>query len=149
MRPATSHDSPDWEALRRALWPDLSTAGNARECAAILNDDEYAVFVAESDSSLSGFIEARLRPYADGCDSSPVGFIEGWYVAPESRGAGIGRLLVNAAEAWARSKGCTEMASDALLENAEGLRAHEHLGYAEVERKVAFRKDLRAAIRPQ
>ena len=133
---------PAWQALRSDLWPDLNAA-NARECAAILGDEGYAVFVAESGNELTGFVEARLRPYADGCDTSPVGFIEGWYVVPESRRTGIGKMLVAAAETWARSKGCTEMASDAILENAEGRRAHERLGYAEVERKVAFRKDLR------
>jgi hypothetical protein len=37
------------------------------------------------------------------------------------------------------------MASDALLDNEDGRRAHEHLGYAEVEQAVRFRKDLRAA----
>ncbi|MBV8171599.1 MAG: GNAT family N-acetyltransferase, partial [Candidatus Eremiobacteraeota bacterium] len=108
-------------------------------------DPSYAVFVSESDQRLSGFIEVRLRPYADGCDTSPVGYIEGWYVEPASRRSGIGRRLVAAAEQWARARGCSEMASDSLLDNENGRRAHEHLGYAEVEQAVRFRKDLRTA----
>lgn len=44
-----------------------------------------------------GFVEASLRPYAEGCDTRPVGYLEGGYVAPEWRGQGIGRALVEAA----------------------------------------------------
>ena len=142
-RRANSGDLQAWRTLRRVLWPDISDVENASECEAILGDDDFAVFVADAANVLVGFVEARLRQYADGCDSSPVGFIEGWYVAPESRHAGVGRKLVFAAEEWARSRGCTEMASDALLENIEGHAAHKHLGYSEVEKKIAFRKDLR------
>ena len=144
IRAAVSHDIQAWHTLRRALWPEIDDPGkDARECEAMLADGRFGVFVAERDGELAGFVEARLRPYADGCETSPVGFIEGWYVVPEQRRRGIGRSLVAAAERWARSKGCTEMASDALLENADSHRAHERLGYAEVEKRVAFRKDLR------
>jgi aminoglycoside 6'-N-acetyltransferase I len=88
-------------------------------------------------------IEASLRKFADGCSTTPVGYIEGWYVAPQHRRSGIGRCLVEAAEQWARSQGCTEMASDSLLDNFDSQRAHARLGYQEVERAVRFRKDLR------
>jgi len=44
-----------------------------------------------------GFVEVSLRPYAEGCDTRPVGYLEGGYVAPEWRGQGIGRALVEAA----------------------------------------------------
>ena len=84
----------------------------------------------------------RLREYAEGCNSSPVGFVEGWYVDPEARRSGVGRRLVEAAEDWAREAGCTEMASDSLIDNDEGHRAHEAIGFTEVERLVCFRKSL-------
>jgi aminoglycoside 6'-N-acetyltransferase I len=58
------------------------------------------------------------------------------------RRRGVGRALLNAAEAWARDRGHTEMASDALIENAVSHAAHARAGYVEVERAVRFRKDL-------
>jgi aminoglycoside 6'-N-acetyltransferase I len=84
-----------------------------------------------------------LRPYVDGCDSSPVPFIEGWYVAPEARRTGVGGTLVRAAEAWAIAQGYSEMASDALLDNDVSHWAHASLGFEEVERAIRFRKSLK------
>jgi aminoglycoside 6'-N-acetyltransferase I len=89
-----------------------------------------------------GFLEASLRAYADGCDSSPVGYIEGWYVLPEHRRRNVGRSLVQAAEDWARTRGCSEMASDVLLQNTISQQAHIRLGYEEVDRVVQYRKGL-------
>ena len=102
-----------------------------------------AVFVVESSGArLSGFLECGPRAYADGCSTSPVGYIEGWWVDPDSRGQGVGSLLVSAAEAWARSRGYTEMASDAKLGNALSQRVHKTLGYVETQRVVCYRKQL-------
>ena len=130
--------------MRVALWPHLSDAENERESAAIMEQPEqFVVFVAISPAgAIEGFVEVRLREYADGCDSSPVGYLEGWFVVPQRRRAGVGRQLVAAAEDWARSHGCTEMGSDSILDNVDGQRAHARLGYEEIERQVCFRKSL-------
>jgi len=45
-------------------------------------------------------------------------------------------------EQWGLEVGCSELASDALLENVDSHRAHGRLGFKEVERLVAFRKSL-------
>ena len=101
------------------------------------------VFVVDrGDGSLAGFVEAGSRPYAEGCDTSPVGYIEAWYIDDDLRRQGYGRALLDAAEDWARQQGYREMASDALLDNEASHRAHEAAGYDEVERIVTFRKLL-------
>ena len=52
-----------------------------------LSDDEsYAVFVSEGPYGLDGFLEVSIRPQAEKCHSGRVGYIEGWYVAPEAAG---------------------------------------------------------------
>ena len=80
---------------------------------------------------LVGFVEVDLRSHPDGCNpAQPVGYIEGWYVADEYRGSGIGSRLVAQADHWAaRSHHCIEIAWDALLDNEVSQRAHEALGY--------------------
>lgn len=140
IRPLRPEDLFAYLPLRAALWPEGGDDGE--EVERILKDADQAAFVAEEEGKVVGFVEVALRPYAEGCDTRPVGYLEGWYVVPEWRGRGIGRALVEAAEAWARAKGCREMASDAELGNLPGQEAHRCLGYQEVERIVCFRKDL-------
>lgn len=149
IRPAAPVDAAAWTALRHALWPDADAGALADEALTFLSGDIApaalaAVFIAEaSDGALLGMLELSLRPYADGCESSPVPYIEGWYVIEGHRGRGVGAALVKAAEDWARDHGHSEMASDALLENIVSERAHKALGFAEVERAIRFRKALR------
>jgi aminoglycoside 6'-N-acetyltransferase I len=105
--------------------------------------EDGGVFIAcGNDDTICGFVEVAARPYADGCDTSPVGFIEAWYVDSALRRMGVGRALLAAAEEWARGRGYSEMASDALLDNTVSPRALEGAGYVEVERAVRYRKAL-------
>jgi aminoglycoside 6'-N-acetyltransferase I len=105
----------------------------------------YQVLLAKTDSGKAvGFAEAALRvDYVNGTDSSPVAFLEGLYVAPGSRRAGVARALVAAVEQWARREGCSELASDCLLENIDAHEVHRALGFGETERVVYFRKEIR------
>lgn len=125
--------------MRAALWP----ADHRAEIAEWFANPSFAVFVAERDGgALGGFVEVGERAYAEGCDSSPVAFLEGWYVDEDLRGSGVAAALVRAAEEWARAHGHTEMASDTELTNDRAIAAHRRLGYDEVERLVCFRRDL-------
>jgi GNAT superfamily N-acetyltransferase len=102
------------------LFPEGSSEEHERDLRVLLARDDATVFVAErDDGSVCGFVEAGTRPYVDGCDSSPVGYIEAWYVDPDSRRAGVGRALLNAAEGWAIDRGYTEMGSDAPCMGSE------------------------------
>lgn len=131
------------------MWPESSSEEHARELQFILNGKfsgqlPLVILAAEaSDGTLAGFLEAGLRSYADGCDAShPVGYVEGWYITEEWRRQGIGAKLLRAAEDWARSQGCKEMASDTRIDNDASQRAHKALGFEVVERSVLYRKAL-------
>jgi aminoglycoside 6'-N-acetyltransferase I len=144
IREIVESDRHDWVRLREALWPGSLADHDAETRAYFERGAEVPViFVAETEGRLVGFLELDHRKYAPGCDSSPVPFIEGWYVEPAAQGRGIGRALVEAAEAHARAAGHREIASDAEMENADGIAAHRALGYEEIERVVCFRKALR------
>jgi aminoglycoside 6'-N-acetyltransferase I len=149
IRPARPADAPALAALCFALWPDSPLAEHAQEVEAKLAGQARSTlplvcFTAEAqDGTLIGFVETGLRSHADGCDpAQPVGFLEGWYVAPDFRRQGIGRRLVAAAEAWARSQGCVEMASDTWIDHDLSQRAHAALGFEAIDRCVHFRKLL-------
>ncbi|MFY9720743.1 MAG: GNAT family N-acetyltransferase [Candidatus Cybelea sp.] len=75
-------------------------------------------------------------------NSAPIPHVEGWYVEPTARTCGVGRALMDCAEAWARDQGFTELASDTEIHNAGSLAAHERCGFVETERLVKLRKPL-------
>ena len=133
----------DYRALRIRLWPDCLESCD-REIEDILaNPDVWAVFIVSLESEgAAGFIEVHLREFAEGADSSPVAFIEGWYVLPEQRKHGLGRALLRAAEIWALSQGCRELGSDTQVNNYLSIEVHRQLGFQEVERLVCFLKRL-------
>lgn len=142
----TLHDHDGWLPLRAALWPD-SAADSDPETHTILGAPErYLVLVFTSENGeASGFAEASIRTdYVNGTHSSPVAFLEGLYVQPAHRGQGIARQLVASVERWAVEMGCTELASDALVENQVSHAMHEALGFEETERVVYFLRDLKA-----
>lgn len=142
-----SVEQPGWLELRLALWPEGGAAAHLPEMGELLAaPDRYGQFVAyESDGRPAGLLELALRhDYVNGTDSSPVAFVEGIYVTPQARRRGVGRELMERAFAWARERGCTEIASDALLDNTTSHAVHLALGFVETERVVYYAKRLRA-----
>jgi aminoglycoside 6'-N-acetyltransferase I len=141
----TSIEQPGWLALREALWTDCPREQQLREMAEHAGSPgRFADFVAYSPNGQPvGLAEAAMRTdYVNGAASSPVAFLEGIYVAPQSRRRGVAASLVDAVSAWARQCGCSELASDALLENQASHAVHLALGFEESERAVFFRKPL-------
>jgi aminoglycoside 6'-N-acetyltransferase I len=144
-RHATAADGEALAALRFALWPDEPLAVRRAETEANLarTDGGLATFVAEVEGEVIAFAEVSLRrDYVNGCESSPVAFLEGIYVRPDRRRLGVARALVVGAEQWGRTQGCRELASDALLDNLASHRFHAGAGFEETERVVYFRKVL-------
>lgn len=143
IRAYAEGDWAEWLRMSRALFPEYAPDDLAKGMREFSARSDGEVFVIDrGDGSLGGFVEAGSRPYAEGCDTSPVGYVEAWYVDDDLRRRGYGQALLHAAEDWARQQGYREMASDALLDNETSHRAHKASGYTEVERIVTFRKAL-------
>lgn len=135
-------DRTEWARMRSALWPEQ----NAADMDAWLARGDAIVLVADTGlGRLCGFAEVGERSVADSCDTSPVAYLEGWWVDQSFRRQGIGAALVVAAEDWARARGHREFASDTTLDNTVSQAAHRRLGFTEVERAVLYRKTLRPA----
>ena len=133
IRPMRQGEVADVTRMMRALWP---AAGD-------YDFTDETVFVSERpDGGLGGFVSFSIRSWAEGCDSTPVPYIEGWWVAPEARRAGIGRALVEAVENWCREHGYQELGSDVEPENTASLAAHAALGFEPTLRLQFFRKRL-------
>ncbi len=139
---ATSADSAALGALAGLLWAH-DPAELAAEFAALTASSEAACFLACERGQALGFAQCQLRrDYVEGCDTSPVGFLEGIYVDEAHRHSGVARALLHACEDWARSMGCTEFASDCEIDNHPSLTWHLNAGFEEVNRTIWFAKKL-------
>lgn len=129
-------------ALGARLWPHHTEAELEADFAEAMAGGA-AYFLALAGGVPAGFAQCQLRrDYVEGTDSSPVGYLEGIFVAEEYRGRGGARQLLAACETWARDQGCTEFASDCELDNAQSIRFHLGVGFREANRIVCFAKKL-------
>jgi aminoglycoside 6'-N-acetyltransferase I len=149
VRQAQISDRDEIAKMCALLWPDTSFEEHRHEIGLLLSSGmsgtlPAAILVSsDDDGALTGFLQTGLRSHADGCDTAhSVGFVEGWFVYESLRGRGIGKALLHAAEDWARSHGCIEMASDTWIDHTLSQKVHEALGFEIVDRCVNFRKRL-------
>jgi len=146
VRPARREDARTLARFRAGLWPEDSEVGHRLEVDRFFEGsapEPLAILVADDAGRAVGFAELSIRPWAEGCVTNRVAYLEGWFVAPEARGRGVGRALVAAAEEWAVAQGCKELASDTQPDNEGSAAAHRALGFTDVGLVRCFRKDLR------
>ena len=129
--------------LALELWPDHSRVELAAEFSALLQAEDTAVFGWLQEGRWEAFAQCQLRhDYVEGCETSPVGYLEGIFVRKPLRCRGVARALLERCQAWAREKGCREFASDCELSNEESLRFHLAMGFEEAGRIICFIKRL-------
>ena len=143
IRRASPGDIGELTALALALWPGHDAGELQAELLELLEREDAGFFLAYDGDSAVGFAQCQLRrDYVEGTGSSPVGYLEGIYVAEGRRGQGLARALLSACEAWAKEKGCREFASDCGLGNTRSLEFHLRMGFAEANRIICFTKKL-------
>jgi aminoglycoside 6'-N-acetyltransferase I len=143
VRRAAPADAAAWLSMRCALWPEGSESEHGAEIARYFAgqlQQPLETLLAFAGGRPVGFAELSIRSYAEDCVTDRVAYLEGWYVVPDARRTGVGRALVEAAEAWGRAQQCAEFASDALIENDVSAAAHRALGFEETVRIRCFRK---------
>lgn len=143
IRKADLSDITVLAELAVLLWPHHTPKEMEEDVAQIMGQEDAAFFLAYGEETPVGFAQCQLRhDYVEGTDSSPVGYLEGIYVAESCRGRGIARTLLAACESWAKEKGCTEFASDCELDNVQSLRFHLGVGFEEAGRIICFAKKI-------
>lgn len=143
IRAYVDGDWAEWLRMTLALFPNDAPGDFTSDMQQFRARSDAEVFVVERpDGRLAGFVEVGSRSHADGCATSPVGYIEALFVDPDVRRQRYALGLLDAADEWARQRGYREMASDALIDNAVSHAAHRRAGYEEVDRVVTFRKSL-------
>ena len=99
----------------------------------------HAVFVAESQELVIGWLHVSVAPLLEVALRAEV---NGLVVDEQQRSAGAGAQLLDAAERWARSRGCKSVSvrSNVIRERAHGF--YERHGYEQYKTQKAFRKIL-------
>ena len=89
-----------------------------------------AIFIAEDDQGVAlGFI--HLQSGKDYCYYEGHGHIADLIVAPEAEGRGIGRVLIEKGEEWARSQGFRWLTVSVFAQNLRAREVYRRLGYGE------------------
>ncbi|MEL6858423.1 MAG: GNAT family N-acetyltransferase [Pseudomonadota bacterium] len=97
---------------------------------AMISDPNAEVAVAEVDGVLAGSgyaIRKASRHYVSPDHHAYIGFL---YVAPEHRGAGLNKRVLDHLFAWARAKDLPEIHLTVYPDNAPAVRAYEKVGFA-------------------
>jgi aminoglycoside 6'-N-acetyltransferase I len=145
IRSARATDADEWLRMRVALWPDDADGHRGaieRYFSGHRHEPKEVLIAVDTPRTAIGFAELSLRNIVDSCATDRVGYLEGWYVDPAFRRQGVGRALVRAAEQWAVAEGCTEFASDSLIDNDVSRAGLVALGFEETGQVRNFRKNL-------
>ena len=140
---ASDKDVNELVPLIIQLWPD-NTLDDAEETLREYISGEHSVAIAHvMDGKCVGLALYGLRhDYVEGCNTCPVGYLEGIVVDQDYRKKGIVGILCKECEEWAKEHGGTEFASDCELFNEESLRFHLRIGFKEENRIICFKKEI-------
>ena len=140
---ATKKDAEALAGLVKTVWSEHTEEALVRIIQEYMDSDESAVFAEKRDGSLIGVALCCLRhDYVEGCETSPVGYLEGVSVKEAYRKQGVAKRLVEECEQWVRENGCREFASDCALDNTASLSFHLQVGFQEQNRIICFKKIL-------
>ena len=84
-------------------------------------------FIAETNNVSLGFI--HVRTHEDGISGETCGTIPLLAVSPESQGLGLGKLLVEHGEKWAKSLGCRLLHLEVFANNKKADNFYQNIGF--------------------
>ena len=143
IRPATPGDIENMAAMGVKLWPEETVESLRTDFSEISGSSKDCVFLSEENNQPVGFIHVSVRhDYVEGSSSSPTGYVEAVYVAPDHRQTGVGKALLAEAEKWCLQKGCIEIGSDTEIENTISQIFHLGAGFTRSNVLVTFIKKL-------
>jgi GNAT superfamily N-acetyltransferase len=122
-RLAASFTPPPWREPAAMTATDMDVVAEALRATA----DDPAVFVADVDGAVAGFV--HVRSLEDYYRRRPHGHVADLVVAPAHEGQGIATALLARAEEWSRAQGYDWMTIGVFEENARAERLYQKLGY--------------------
>jgi GNAT superfamily N-acetyltransferase len=139
IRIARVSDAADLAVLTAQLGYEVEPSALGDRLSRILTRSDQQFVVAEDESRIVGWLHALVVEYVE---SQPFVAIGGLVVDKSARRQGIGRLLVEYAEKWAREQRCSVVRLWSSAGRTEAHRFYEDLGYAVIKTQYSFAKSL-------
>lgn len=139
IRPALPEDAERLAALSTELGYPMTPEEAAARLRELTGHPDHAIFVAESDGRVAGWIQVSLPRIFE---TPARAEIAGLVVDETARGRGIGRELVAAAVDWARDRGCLaiRVRSNVVRERAHAFYRRESFG--DIKTQVVLEKTI-------
>ncbi len=94
-----------------------------------LEDSDKAVLAADENGHVIGYAYAAIEGYNYMALRGPAGVLHDIIVAPEHRGRGVGRLLLDATLAFLRSRGVPRVVLSTADQNEAAQRLFASMGF--------------------
>jgi aminoglycoside 6'-N-acetyltransferase I len=143
LRSVNRNEFSLWSKYRKSLYSELDDDYDQEEMKNIFDSDSWLCqFVEDNDGKLIGLVELSFRNIADGCLSTPVPYLEGFYLVENKRNKGLGKKIIQLLVDWCKEHGYTELATDTELKNERAQRFYEKLGFKEIDRIVEYKIEI-------
>jgi GNAT superfamily N-acetyltransferase len=139
VRMATAADGARLAELSGILGYPVASSGLASRLERLLARADDAVYVAEGESGVVGWVHAAEQELLESgrrCE------ILGLVVDPAYRSQGVGRRLVTAVERWAANRELEQMTVRSNVARPESHPFYQRLGYIRAKTQHAYRKAL-------
>ena len=135
VREPTSNDAEALARLATQLGYPVDASSMPGRLIRLAGDPNARAFVASDAERVVGMITIHLRNTLN--HSAPIAQITLLVVDETIRSRGAGRTLVEAAEAWAASRGAKRVAVTTALDRAGAHAFYERIGYVHTGRRYA------------
>ena len=139
MRVARIADADAIVELTRQLGYDVARSAVEVRLSRILSRDDQVFFVAEVEGRPVGWLHAALW---EDIEAEAFVVIGGLVVDRNHRGKGVGRRLMDEAEEWTRTHGCSIIRLWSSSARTAAHRFYEELGYRNIKTQYSFAKAL-------
>lgn len=128
IRRMAATDLPSVQCLLSQLGYDIGMDEAEQRFRSVADAEGHAVMVGVRDARIAALLHVYARP---ALEKPPQAVVQALVVDRSCRGMGIGRALMEVAEAWARVNGFASMALSSSVTRGDAHAFYRALGYAQ------------------
>jgi GNAT superfamily N-acetyltransferase len=139
IRLARVSDADEISRLTAQLGYQVAASALRPRLARILARSDQQFLIAELDGRAVGWVHAAASEYIE---TEAFVVIAGLVVDGSHRRGGIGRMLIEHSEDWARKRGCSIVRLWSSAARTASHRFYGRLGYTKIKTQYSFAKSL-------